>query len=230
MNTGLLPQLWLCLDRRVDAHACAWLERSECRSRDAMAAAFFAAPRHVGRADVAATPNERLSLGAVGVGAGLAEWRVDDLARATLLLAWGTRLPTREREALAFELYRAGDSAAKAAVLRFLPLSPDAELLLPLALDATRAPDGAAFEALACANTYPAGHFGDESFAELVLRALSDGVRLERIFGLPSRSSVRLRRLVSRFAETRRATGRGVPDDVALLEVSPCDSSTVSLI
>ncbi|MBI5202070.1 MAG: EboA domain-containing protein [Elusimicrobia bacterium] len=228
MNTSLLPQLWLCLDRRVDASVRSWLEGAEDKPFAAMGAAYASVPRHVGRGPIVATPGERLALGACGVPAGLAEWRVDDLARAALLLGWGSRLTAADLESLVHSLYKAGDPAARAAVLRCLALTPEPWRFLSIAFCGADARERQCFEAVACANTYPAAHFGDERFSDMILRALAMETRLERVVGLASRVTPSLRRAVAEFARERREAGLGVPEDAALLEAAVCDTSTPS--
>ena len=50
-----------------------------------------------------------------------------------------------------------------------------------------------------------------------MLKALFLGVPLARIDGLTARVGAELRRMVEAFARERRAAGRPVPDDVALV-------------
>jgi hypothetical protein len=73
------------------------------------------------------------------------------------------------------------------------------------------------FEAIACHNPYPADHFGEDAFNQMVLKALFLGVRVVGIEGLRRRFNAELARMVEGYASERRAAGRVIPDDVAVI-------------
>ena len=66
-------------------------------------------------------------------------------------------------------------------------------------------------------NRYPAAHFPERSFNQLVLKALFVGLPLARIEGLESRLNADLSRMAKDYAGEREAAGRSVPRDIALL-------------
>jgi hypothetical protein len=72
-------------------------------------------------------------------------------------------------------------------------------------------------EAIACDNPYPARYFSDEAFNQLVLKCLFSDVSLRRLQGLGRRVTPELRRMVEAYVNERRAAGRSVPDDTALV-------------
>ncbi len=72
------------------------------------------------------------------------------------------------------------------------------------------------FEAVACENPYPAQHFPERNFNQLVLKALFNGVALSRVVGLASRLNADLTRMAGDYADERRAAGRAVPADIGL--------------
>lgn len=90
---------------------------------------------------------------------------------------------------------------------------------LPLAIGATRTHVVPIFEAIACENPFPAAHFPDPSFHQMVLKAVFLGIRLLRIEGLRSRRTPELARMARDYAEERRAAGRTLPEDFDLLEL-----------
>lgn len=147
----------------------------------------------------------------------IADWGRDEIARAFLLVAASTRVPTEEQVAWIDGTYRAGALRERTATLRALPLLPDPGRFLPIALDACRTSTQPVFEAIACENPYPAKHFSDASFAQLAMKAVFTGVALARILGLVSRRTPELARMAHDYAAERRAAGRDVPADLTLL-------------
>ena len=70
------------------------------------------------------------------------------------------------------------------------------------------------FEALACENPYPAAHFPERNFNQMVLKALFNSIELSRIDGLSGRRNAELSRMARDYAAERRAAGRAVPADI----------------
>ena len=115
------------------------------------------------------------------------------------------------------ERLRCGDQAERRAVLCALPLLAAPERFVDLAVNACRTHETPVFEAIACDNTYPGDHFPDAAFQQMVLKALFIGLPLARVVHLGRRRSPELARMASAYASERRAAGRTVPADVALL-------------
>jgi hypothetical protein len=117
---------------------------------------------------------------------------------------------------LAHETYRRGDDHARRAVLRALPLLPFTPPLITLAVEACRALPPV-LTAIACENPFPALHFADATFNQMVVKALGVGVPLGRILGLGQRITPELTRLAEELAAERRSAGCSVPGDLELL-------------
>jgi hypothetical protein len=177
------------------------------------ASRFTGASRRFGRATLSVDADERAQLAAAGI-----TWPicagVDDLARIAMLLG---AAGDPEFTELVQQCYRHGDTAERIAVLRTLPLLPHAERHRPLALDACRTHVRPIFEAVACENPYPACHFPDGSFNQMVLKAVFLEVPLERVVGLAARRTDELARMAGDYARERRAAGRSVSADVVRL-------------
>jgi hypothetical protein len=77
------------------------------------------------------------------------------------------------------------------------------------------------FEAIAAENPFPARHFPDLHFHQLVLKAVFLGVRLPRVLGLAARVNPELARMADDYAAERRAAGRSVPADLDLCACPP---------
>jgi hypothetical protein len=185
--------------------------------RAGFATAFALAARRAGRIEPAPTSGETARLYAAGVTWPVTLWGLDGLTRAGLLLHAAAALQPGELESLVEECFLGGDTRERQAVLRSLPLLPDPGRFVALAVDACRTSVQPVFEAIACENPYPARHFPESSFNQMVLKAVFIEVAVGRILGLETRITPELRRMAADYASERRAAGRSVPADVARL-------------
>ena len=205
---------------RIDSPAARWLDDQRGRlraghGRPALLEAFTAAARKVGQAPLAPAPHEQSLAVAIDPELSLAHWTVADAARARLLLE-------AVDPALILAAYEEGDSPEQQSWLRALPLLPAAERYLAAAIDSCRTNILPQFEALACENPYPARHFPDLNFNQLVLKALFNGIAVARITGLERRLNSELSRMAGDYASERRAAGRPVPADIgAVIQGAP---------
>lgn len=204
--------------RRLDPATRDWFERSwppgDALNVNRFRAAFAGAGRRLGGLDL--TAEDQAALCAAGIPAP-ERWRLDDVARAALLVRALETLPADAHVAFVRGIYLRGDYREQAAVLRALPLLPAPERFVETAINACRTNVLDVFEAIACENPYPARHFPDASFNQLVLKALFVGVPLGRIIGLAERNSRELQRMAQDYASERRAAGRPVPSDIDLV-------------
>jgi len=182
----------------------------------AFGVAYASAGRRLGEAPVAALAAERAALAATGLTAPAGR-PAADVGRMALLVAAVGLVPAGEQAAFVDRAYRRGAGRERHAVLAALPALPAAERFVATAVEACRTNVQSEFEAIACDNPYPARHFAEPQFNQLVLKALFIGVPLGRVVGLEVRVGPELRRMVEAFACERRAAGRPVPDDVALV-------------
>jgi hypothetical protein len=203
--------------RRCSAPARDWLDRTLARlapplDRTAFQAAHAGAARRMGTEAVVLEPDEAREARPWAAGRPL-----DELARAALLLRALDCLAPEEHAAFVDEVYRRGDSREQAALLRALSVLPGPERFLATAVEACRTNVRAVFEAVACDNPYPAGHFPDLNFNQLVLKVLFVELPLASVVGLGGRITPELRRMADDYARERRAAGRPVPADIAIL-------------
>jgi len=211
------PTLRLLVDlvtRRIGSRDRAWLEGALAIQPADLAECFTVAARRVGKRALDLTSDEVAAIEALGVTSPLGGWGLDELARVTLLVSAGGRLSPSELEELVEGCYRGGDNRERQAVLRALPLLPNSDRLLAVGVEACRTSVEPIFEAIACENPYPAAHFPDLNFNQLVLKALFIGVALDRIVGLDERRTPELARMAADYASERRAAGRPVPADI----------------
>jgi hypothetical protein len=203
----VLDELLALMRARTSAEGAAWLDSAvnEVRAgRADLAALFPAVSRHVGRGPLGApSPRDR--------------WRIDDAARAALLLALRAANPPSDgRSALAAarDLYFAGDAREKIGALRALPLLGDDDTALPAALDAVRVNQGEIFEAAVLDNAYVSRHLPQLEFRKAALKCVFVGLPLGRIVGLAERADVELCRSLVDYVLEREAASRSVPPEI----------------
>jgi hypothetical protein len=144
-----------------------------------------------------------------------ARWSPDELARAALLLAASEALPAEEHTGVVEEAFRKGDNVERSALLKSLALLPESQRFLKTATEASRTEVQEVFEAIACENAYPAMHFPELNFNQLVLKALFLEVPLARVHEWQPRCNLELARMVSDYEAERVAASRTVPADIA---------------
>jgi hypothetical protein len=209
---------------RLAPGAAAWLRDGLTRA-DELAARWNGAARRLGKMSLNLTASETEELRRAGAPFLPHGWGVDECGRALLLLVALDQRPPVEHPALVGELYRTGEIRERQAVLRVLAALPDPERFCALAIDAVRANALSEIEAIACENPYPAGHFPEEGFNQMVLKCLFNGIGLRRIVGLAARRTPELARMVAALVDERRAAGRPVPEDATLLLAGGADAA-----
>jgi len=142
---------------------------------------------------------------------------LDDLTRITLLTRACAVAESAEHLELVDDIFLRGDNRERGALLRALSFLPGPERFRAVAVEACRTNVLSVFEALACENSYPADHFTDPQFNQMVLKALFMGVAVARIDGLRRRQNDELIRMAKGYASERTAAGRVVPDDIGLI-------------
>ncbi|SMF23676.1 hypothetical protein SAMN02982917_1169 [Azospirillum oryzae] len=196
-----MPGLLAALVAEQDREAAAWLETAVATPPLPGTAEFMRLFAIAGRKPAGTAPPG---------------WPPARLARAALLAASvhaaGDEAPARLATA-----FRRSDSAERAAILQSLMLLPDPARFADLAADACRSSVQPVFEAIACDNRYPAAHFAEPVFNQMVLKAVITGAPLARVVGLAERTTAQLRRMAADFRDERRASNRPVPADLEFL-------------
>ena len=144
-----------------------------------------------------------------------AHWTTGEAGRVSLLLAASAAHPEAEA-ALAHALFRNGDEAERAAVVRGLALVPAPAALKAIALEAGRVNSLFLFRALVLRNPYPAIYYEEHELNQMVLKALFNELPLEQIVGLEARANRELSRMCEDYVGERRAAGRTIPRDIWL--------------
>ena len=169
------------------------------------------APRRLGKADLAPTPEEAAQAEAARPGWRIEGWSVDGALRVLALLVHGGQRPFADR----FEdLRRTADAAEAIALYRGLPLYPEPEGLDFEVGEALRSNLKPVFEAVAHRNPFPRERFDEHRWNHMVLKALFVGARLHPIQGLDERANPELARILREYAQERRAAGRAVTPEL----------------
>jgi hypothetical protein len=216
------PVLLDVLRARVSAGAMTWLEQAcsqltGSKRRAALLDAYTSAPRQLGRGSVELTAAERASVASADPEIALAATTAD-LGRAVLLLdAHAASATEAESTELLLAPYEEGDSSEQQSWLRSLPLLPREERFVAAAIDSCRTNILPQFESIACENPFPARHFPDRNFNQLVLKALFNNLAMMRIVGLERRFNPELSRMADDYVSEREAAGRSVPSDIWLV-------------
>jgi hypothetical protein len=208
---------------RVSPEAAAWLEGAleDVKEPERLAPRWSGAGRRLGRGALSLAEAEAAALRAAGTFVPQG-WGADECGRALLLVTALGGQPAGAHVAVVEDLYRTGETRERQALLRVLAYLPEPVRFTPIAVESVRGNVLPELEAIACENPFPARHFDELAFNQLVMKSLFNGIALRRIEGLPARRSAELRRMVAGYASERRAAGRVVPDDVAfVLEGGP---------
>jgi hypothetical protein len=120
-------------------------------------------------------------------------------------------------------VYREGDSREKAAVLSALPLLSSGEAYLAIALDAGRTNERDLFASLALHNGFPADHYSEPEFNQLVMKATFQNMNLGDIVGLERRANAELARMGMEYIDERLSAQRAYPESLwlAIAPTSP---------
>lgn len=143
-------------------------------------------------------------------------WSRHDAARALLLLSRADQLGDDACAEAAVACFAAGDASEQESWLRAVALLPAPAQFTPHVIDACRTNILPVFRAIALGNPFPARHFPELNFNQMVLKALFNGVPLVGIVGLQERRNAELARMAGDYAAERRAAGRTVPEDIGL--------------
>jgi hypothetical protein len=189
--------------------------------RETFLSLFATAGRRLGRDPVIPDAAESALLTAAGLSPFPAGLCLDECGRGALVLLALQKLGAAERVALASDLYHRGEVRERQALLRVLAYLPAPTGFRDLAVEACRTSAQSVFEAIACENPYPAAHFAEPSFNQMVLKAVFNGVALSRIAGLAKRVTTDLVRMAEDYAAERRAAAREVPDLDLIFNAGP---------
>jgi hypothetical protein len=207
-----IAQLYTWLTRRASAEAQRWLGEQmrlirDNRGGNALAAALGTTPDELGSGALALDARERQAAQDLVAGLDTSGWSLEHAARILLVLASFDGDAAAFAQSLA-SLLRSGQTDVRIALYRGLPLYPESDRLRALAGDGTASAARDVFEAVAHNNPYPAAHFSEPMWNEMVVQALAIGSRLAPIQGLDERRNPGLARRLVDYAHAGWAARR----------------------
>jgi hypothetical protein len=117
-------------------------------------------------------------------------------------------------QAILQQLFETGDMYEQQALYAALPLFPNAEGLLPRAIEGCRTNMSVVFDAIALRNPYPSRFFPEANWNQLVLKAIFMQRPLYLIQDQDRRRNAALAAMATDFAHERWAAGRAVMPEV----------------
>lgn len=199
----------------ASADAVAWLNESiaggEAKfEKRPFYYAFSGVSRHFHKqALVEATDEQALALKEICADFTISGWDEFRLARVILLL----HLADQE-EAVFLEtidaLLNTADLREQAAIFSAYALLPAQEALVESAIDGLRSNIVDIFDAIALGNPFPAAHFSDEAWNQMILKTFFINRPNYRIIGIGKRANADLTDAISDLAHERWAAGRTI--------------------
>lgn len=173
--------------------------------------AFSGVSRHFPkRGRLVIQPEQAARLRELSPGVSIDHWDLYRLARVLLLLSLAKLEQPVFLETIA-ALLNTADLREQAAIYTAYPLLPHQEDLVESAVDGLRSNIVDVFDSIALNNPFPAAHFTDAAWNQMVLKAIFIARPLYRISGLDARRNGDLAAAISYLAHERWAAGRRVP-------------------
>lgn len=190
-----------------------WLGAKSTTTPLELMTAFVAVPRFIARQTINVSEAQAQKLSELMPGFSIEGWTTVRLSRVWMLAC----LDADEEESYTRHVETLFDTAEMnelVALYSALPLLAYPQKWLFRATEAVRSNVGDVFDALVMNNHYPARHFDEAGWNQLVLKTIFNDKPIHRIVGLEERSNADLARMLSDFAHERWAAGRRVAPEV----------------
>lgn len=190
---------------------CEQLERLQPSFKlPAFLGAFTATARTLGRRPLGA---DEVCLSGASGELPLAGTTTDVAGRMLLLHALAQAAP-EQLPAAVQAAYEEGDSQEKLAVMRALPLLPQGERFVEIALDVGRCNELELFSSLAARNPYPSRHYNELAWNKLYMKAVFLDLPLSQMIGVEERNNAELSRMALEYVEQQESAGRRFPNEI----------------
>jgi hypothetical protein len=177
--------------------------------------AFTATARTLGKKPLAASA-DALSLAGASGDLPLTGTTSDVAGRVFLLYTLAQATP-EQLPAAVQAAYEEGDSQEKLAVMRALPLLPQAERFVEIALDIGRCNELELFCSLATRNPYPSRYYNELAWNKLYMKAVFVDAPLALMLGVEERNNAELSRMALEYIEQQESAGRRFPNEIWLV-------------
>jgi hypothetical protein len=174
---------------------------------------FGSIPRKLGKGDLELSRADVSKAEGARHGWNPANWSIDIAARV-LLLSMVSRVSDFNFAKKFSELHRTADLGEAVALFLGLPLYRGGDRLIDTVAVGLRTNVKAEFKAIAHRNPYPLEVFSENTWNNMILKALFIGVSLHPIEGLDKRANSDLARILTDYAHERWAAGRSVSPEL----------------
>lgn len=223
----IAPLLWNIIVEHENEEAQQWLKSKEQATPLEVMTAFVAAPRHVSKKQVFPTQQQSEVLNEAVDGFSVSGWSLVRLSRVWLLSLFDSSVK-EEYTSRIRTLFETAEMNELVALYSALPVLGYPENWLAAATDAVRSNIGLVLDAIALQNPYPARHFPEGAWNQLVMKAIFNDKPVHLIYKLEERANADLARILSDFAHERWAAGRRVAPGVWRLIVPFVNDHTLS--
>lgn len=202
---------------RADENARLWLKQKlkliegSKHSRD-FYLAFSTAPRIMGKQPLNISDREMADASKVKEGFNPVRWTIDQTCRVLLLVHYAGSGQLTDK--ILNNLFETAEVNEQVSLFTSLPLLPDPENYVHRAEEGVRTNISVVFEAIALRNPYPANFLSENSWNQMVLKAIFTERKLDDIYGLESRANASLARMLQHFAQERWAANRSVTPEL----------------
>lgn len=206
---------FLILARTSSSEAIAWLRDSMDRHTASFQQRTFyydfsGVSRHFDKQKgISPTADQLAELERLAPGLGLANWDEFRLARVILLLVLAEQDRSLYLDTLA-QLLNTADIREQAAIYASFSFLPEAPELVSAAIDGLRSNIVGVYDSIALDNPFPATHFPEAAWNQMVLKALFIQRPLARMVGLDGRRNLALAEAIRDLAHERWAAGRDI--------------------
>ena len=177
---------------------------------------FTAMPRFVGRRPVDVPADIVFALRRVRPGFSVEGWTADRLARVWWLLQLPADDETRYISTIT-QLFRAGELNELVALYSALPVLAYPAAWRFQATEGIRNNIADVQSAIMLHNPYPADHFDELAWNQMILKAFFTDKDVTQIVGLDQRKNDRLAQTLADYVAERRAAGRSLPPNIERL-------------
>lgn len=197
VRQNVSPEVWNWLNEKVAPAGDNWQFNI----------AFVSAPRKTGKAAVQVTGEQDIAIREAGAGLDITTWTIDRLCRVWLLFS----LDHADREKYfqtVEQLFLTAEINELVALYSALAVLSYPEMWVKRCAEGIRSSIGAALEAVACNNPYPAAYLDEPAWNQLVLKVIFTDKPLDEVIGLDERSNADLAKTLSDYAHERWAAHR----------------------
>lgn len=144
-------------------------------------------------------------------------WRIDEVARIYLLDGYLNLCRYSQIAEQVNAVFKCGDESEQIAIIKGLSLIDAKGDLTTLAISTGRTNSLNLFAAIALNNPYPAEHYTERAFHQLVLKTLFMDLDIAQVIGLEQHKSPKLSQLAMDLVNERLAANRQPPGGIELV-------------